>query len=129
MGLLLHFQKTRGSSVSKGPFERIVFDGETVREKAGGPIIATHFPHTWSVDDEEFLRLDVEPSVVVTWEGFAGTPSTTGHLSCVNGIAFIDRRIFAVVDREHGDWYLLREGQHWQVLDLQPVPSSDSDPR
>jgi hypothetical protein len=126
MGLLLHFQKTRGSSVSKGPFERIVFESETVREKAGGAIIATHFPHTWAVDGEEFLRLDVEPTVVVSWEGFGGSPSTTGHLSCVNGIAFIDRRIFAVVDREHGDWYLLREGQHQAVLELQPAPPSDS---
>jgi hypothetical protein len=126
MGLLLHFQKTRGASISKGPFERIVFEGETVREKTGGSIVATHLPHTWFVDGEEFLRLDVEPSVVVSWEGFAGSPSTTGHLSCVNGIAFIDRRIFAVVDREHADWYLLREGQHRPVLDLQPAPASDS---
>ena len=125
MGLLLHFQKTRGASVSKGPFDGIVFEGETVREKAGGPIIATHLPHTWAVEGEEFLRLDVEPFVVVSWEGFAGSPSTTGHLSCVNGIAFIDRRIFAVVDREHGDWYLLREGQHRPVLDLQPAPSPE----
>ena len=126
MGLLLHFQKTRGAPVSKGPFERIVFEGETLREKTGGPIIAAHLPHTWVVDGEEFLRLDVEPSVVVSWEGFAGSPSTTSHLSCVNGIAFIDRRIFAVVDREHGDWYLLREGQHRPVLDLQPALSPDS---
>ena len=55
MGLLLHFQKTRGASISKGPFERIVFEGETVREKTNGSIIAAHLPHTWVVDGEEFL--------------------------------------------------------------------------
>lgn len=117
--MLLNFQKTLGPSLCKGPFERIVFEGKTLREKPGGPIIATHLPHTWAVDGEDFLRLDVEPPVVVSWEGFAGSPSTTGHLSCVNGIAFIDRRIFAVADRERGDWYLLREGQHHAVLDVQ----------
>jgi len=54
--------------------------------------------------------------VMVTWDGFAGTPSTTGHFSSVDGIAFIDRRMFAVVDRQQGDWYLLREGFHQALL-------------
>ena len=121
MGILLNFQKACGSPLSRGPFNKIVSERETVREKAGGPIIATHLPHTWAVDGEEFLRLDIEPHVVVNWLGFAGSPSTTGHLSCVNGIAFIDRRIFAVVDRQNGDWYLLREGQHEPVLNIEPA--------
>jgi len=28
----------------------------------------------------------------------------------------MDRRMFAVVDRQQGDWYLLREGVHQAVL-------------
>ena len=54
-------------------------------------------------------------------EGFEGAPSTTGHLSSVNGIAYIDRRIFAVVERQNDDWYLLREGVHQAVLCVHPV--------
>jgi len=91
-------------------------EGETVRERRGGPVIATHLPHCWAVDGGEFLRLDVEPAVRVTWEGFAGAPSTIGHFSSVDGIAYMDRRMFAVVDRQQGDWYLLREGVHQAVL-------------
>lgn len=121
MTILLKFQQMRGASATRGPFDRIVFEGETVRKEAGGSIIATHLPHCWLVDGEEFLRLDVEPSVAVTWAGFSGSDSTTGHVSCVDGIAYIDRRIFAVVDRQRSDWYLLREGQHQPVLTLEPL--------
>jgi hypothetical protein len=121
LAVLLKFQKTHGASVSRGPFDKVVFEGATVREKTGGPILATHLPHAWEVVGDEFLRLDVEPHVVLTWEGFPGSLSTTGHLSCVDGIAFIDRRIFAVVDRQNGDWYLLREGQHQPVLIVEPA--------
>jgi hypothetical protein len=113
------FQNTRGSAVARGPFSSIVLEGETVREKRGGAVIARHLPHSWTVDGAEFLRLDVEPIVKVTWDGFAGSPSTTGHFSSVNGIAFIDRRMFAVVDRQQRDWYLLREGFHQALLCLE----------
>jgi len=117
----VQFQNTRGLSISRGPFDSIVLERETVRVRRGGPVIAMHLPHTWTVDGGEFLRLDIEPAVAVTWEGFAGTPSTTGHFSSVNGIAYIDRRIFAVVDRQQGDWYLLREGVHQAVLCIEPI--------
>ena len=121
MALLLKFQKARGPGVSRGPFHKVVFERETIREQAGGKIIATHLPHCWLVDEQECLRLDIEPFVAVTWEGFNGSDSTTGHLSCVDGIAYIDRRIFAFVDRERGDWYLLRQGLHQPVLTLAPI--------
>jgi hypothetical protein len=119
--ILLKFEKAHGPSISVGPFNAIVFERETIRAQTGGPVIATHLPDCWSVAGEEFLRLDVEPSVVVTWEGFRGSPSTTGQLHCIDGVAYIDRRMFAVVDRERGDWYLKREGRHHRVLMLEPV--------
>ena len=103
MSVHLQFQNARGLTLHKGPFNSFVLEGETIREQRGGNIIAVHLPHCWSVEGAEFLRLDVEPSVVATWEGFGGGPSTTGHLSSVDGIAFIDRRMFAVVDRQNDD--------------------------
>ena len=52
-----------------------------------------------------------------------GTLCLTGDcgncLAQVDGVAYIDRRMFAVVDRERGDWYLLREGRHHPVLMIQ----------
>jgi hypothetical protein len=121
LAILLRFQKAHGPSISKGPFESIVFERGTVREHKGGPIIAEHLPQYWAVDGEDFLRLDVEPPVLVTWERFLGAPSTTGQLHCVDSVAYLDRRMFAVIDRQHGDWYLLREGRHQPVLMLKAV--------
>jgi hypothetical protein len=119
--ILLKFEKAHGQSLSVGPFNALVFERETIRTQTGGPVIAKHLSASWSVSGEEFLRLDVEPHVVVTWEGFRGSPSTTGQLHCVDGVAYIDRRMFAVVDRERGDWYLKREGQHHRAFIVQAV--------
>jgi len=77
--LQLHFQNIRGAKLTKGPFNSIVLEGETVRVQRGGDIIAVHLPHSWSVEGVEFLRLDVEPEVRVAWEGFEGAPSTSGR--------------------------------------------------
>ena len=112
---MLTFSKTTGEQIARGPFPQIRFEGEKISD-ATGTAIAAHLPHGWSVDGEDYLRLDISGPVRVTWEGYAGSPSTTGHLSCVNGVAYIDRRILALVDRERGDWYLLREGQHRVAL-------------
>lgn len=44
------------------------------------------------------------------------------YLSWANGIAYIDRRMFAIVDHERRDWYLVREAQHHPILLPQPLP-------
>jgi len=120
LAIKLKFERA-GASLFRGPFNSVVFERETVREEQGGPVIASLVFHCWTIDGLEFLRLDVLSPVRVTWEGFAGAPSTTGQLHCIDGVAYIDRRMFAVVDRERGDWYLLRERQHQPVLVVQPA--------
>jgi len=119
LAIVLKFQKAHGPTLTRGPFKTLVFERETAREQTGAPVIATHSAQGWVVNGDEFLRLDVEPAVVVTWAGFLGGSSTTGRLHSVDGVAYIDRRMFAVVDRERGDWYLLREGRHHPVLMIQ----------
>ena len=114
------FSKTTGEQVSRGPFATVRFEGEHIRDGGGTPI-ASHLPHGWTVDGEDYLRLDITGPVSVTWEGYAGGVSTSGHFSCINGVAYIDRRILAFVDRERGDWYLLREARHCAALLLTPV--------
>jgi hypothetical protein len=37
------------------------------------------------------------------------------------GVTYIDRRMFAVADRERRDWYLVREGQHHTTLRIEPA--------
>ena len=119
--MILTFSKATGGQTAKGPFSAVRFEGEAIREREGAAPIASHLAYGWSVDGEDYLRLDVGGPVRVSWAGFAGAPSTTGHFSCVNGVAYIDRRILAFVDRERGDWYLVREGVHRDALLVQPA--------
>ena len=86
-----------------------------------GETIDGHLSHGWQVAGADYLRLDVEAPARVTWEGHAGSPATSGHFSCVNGVAYIDRRILAFVDRERADGYLLREDHHCAALVVQPL--------
>ena len=121
MAIKLTLSKAAGGQVSLGPFRSVRFDGECVRDGHDGRKVAEHLLHGWKVEGEDYLRLDVDVGVRVTWEGHAGSPSTSGHFSCVNGVAYIDRRILAFVDRERNDWYLLREGHHCKALVLSPL--------
>ena len=121
MSIVLTFAKATGGKISKGPFSSVRFAGEQVYDaERGGKVIAAHAAYGWTVDDDEYLRLDAA-GVTVLWEGHPGAPSTTGHFSCVNGVAYIDRRILAFVDRTSRDWYLTREGQHQAALILKPA--------
>jgi hypothetical protein len=123
VSIVLTFQSRTGDRISKGPYPSVRLEGELIRERPGGPVIASHVPQGWNVDGKDYLRVDSETPVVVRWDGLpaSGTSATTGHFSSVDGVAYIDRRILAFVDRERSDWYLKREGCHKPVLFLEPV--------
>jgi hypothetical protein len=127
MSIVLTFQSSAGDRrISKGPYPCIRLEGEVIRERHGGPEIASHFSEGWwRVDGQDYLRLDSDGPVVVLWDGgpAGGTAATTGHFSSVDGIAYIDRRILAFVDLERHDWYLKRQGEHKPVLVLMPSKS------
>ena len=118
MALLLIFTKTTGEQVSKGPFSFVRFEGERIFDGESGQVIGVHSVDGWALDGEHYLRLDISGPVAVTWKGHRGDAATTGHFSCVNGVAYIDRRILGFVDRERDDWYLLRQGKHQSALML-----------
>src|SRR4051812_16270783 len=101
MSIVLTFQSSEGDRrVSKGPYPSIRLEGEVIRERRSGPVIASHVSAGWRVDGVEYLRVDIEAPVVVLWDGSPaeGTAATTGHFSSVDGIAYIDRRVLAFVD-------------------------------
>lgn len=121
LSVMLVFSKAAGARLSLGPFAAVRFEGERLCDGASGSTIAEHLSHGWQVAGADYLRLDIEAPMRVTWDGHAGSPATSGHFSCVNGVAYIDRRILAFVDRERRDWYLLREGHHCPALTVEPL--------
>jgi hypothetical protein len=121
--IVLTFQSSAGERVSTGPYPSVRFEGTLIRDPHAQAVIASHVPDGWSLEGKHFLRVDCEVPVVVLWDGAPaqGTPGTTGHFSSVDGVAYIDRRILAFVDRERNDWYLKREGHHIPAFVLEPV--------
>ena len=37
-------------------------------------------------------------------------------VSCVDGVAYVDERVFAVLDRDVRDWFSYDSGQRWPVM-------------
>ena len=125
--MVLVFSDSGGSTITKGPYSQVRFEGEVVRSVANGPIIARHENHVWKVDGKDYPRCDCEEAAWVHFERVDGSKSKTygplEHLSFMDGVAFVDRRVFAFVDRGAVDWYCHDDGRHWPLMLIEPSAS------
>ena len=112
-----------GVSLTKGPYAALRFEGEVLREVAGGPVIARHAHHAWHADGATYVRLDCRARVQVHFEQADGSRSTMygpyESVSFLNGIAYANHEIFAFVDRTVPDWYSHEEERHWAIMIVQ----------
>ncbi len=119
------FSRPRGEQKKKGPYECLRFEGELVRATRDGAVIARHVDHQWVVDGENFSRLDFEGRVKVQFCRVDKTVSQSygpfESFSCVDGIAYRERSVFAFVDRSVGDWYCHDDGHHWPLMVVEPA--------
>lgn len=119
------FSSAFGSPAKIGPLSSLRFEGELLREAAGGPVLATHEEHQWVVNGERYTRLECDCSVVVRFARVDGSASATygpfEHFSCTDGVAYADRQVFAFVDRSVGDWYCHDDGRHWPLMLVEPA--------
>jgi len=103
-----------------GTFEELVFNGEEVRT-TDGSVRAVHTHNRWRAGDsgESFLRLDIiGPLVVRGGERDASTLGPYLHFSCVDGVSYVERRVFGFWDLQLRDWYVVDLGRHWKTLRL-----------
>lgn len=109
----------------KGPYRSVRFEGEVIRAEAGGPIVAKHEGHEWQVDAERYSRLECNCRVTVHFERVDGTRSKTygpyASMSFIDGVAYVDHRIFAFVDRSIVDWYCHEDDKHWPLMIVSPA--------
>ena len=109
----------------KGPYPWLRFEGEIIRAEPGGPVIARHEHHQWQVDGERYNRLECECRVLLHFERVDGSRSRTfgpyESVSFIDGVAYVDHRIFAFVDRSIVDWYCHEDERHWPLMIIQPV--------
>ena len=124
--LELFFERTSGGRSRKGPYGALRFEGEVLRETAGGPVIAKHENHEWVVDGARYTRMECQCRVDVHFERVDGQVSRTygpyENLSFIDGVAFAEREIFAFADRSIVDWYCHADGRHWPLMMVRPAP-------
>jgi hypothetical protein len=125
MQLVLTFSATSTASASLGPFPEVWFDGETIRARPDGDALAVHRSHAWEVNGGRYVRLDCNLPVCVRFVGENGSSSEKQgpftHLSCIDGVCYVDREVFAVVDRTQDDWYAISAERHWHAMVLSPA--------
>ena len=123
--MVLVFSGTNAPDITKGPFPRVRFEGEVVRSVESGPIIAHHEGQSWIVDGERYSRCDCAKAAWVHFERVDGSRSKTygplDHLSFQDGVAFVNRQVFAFVDRGAVDWYCHDDGRHWPLMIVEPA--------
>jgi hypothetical protein len=107
-------------TIELGPFHEVWIDGEVLRAERGGPMLARHQGHSWTVQGRQFFRLDCECPVRLHFENERGERSAVWgpfmHFSWADGIAYGDGEIYANIDLETKLWYSHKDQRHWRDL-------------
>jgi hypothetical protein len=119
MAMVVTFEKLDGTTLSLGPFKALRFEGREL-SAVDGPSIAVHESHHWLVRGEDYLRLDCEGPLTITFLDAAGTASRQfgpyAHFSSVDGIAYRDHQVFCHLDEATNRWHLRAEQRDWPVM-------------
>jgi hypothetical protein len=124
-GLFLEFANIRGAARRLGPYDRLCFEGETLVAVPRAEL-ARHVNHEWHLTaGGVYTRLECNQAVRVHFSAHQRLQSAAmgpfNDFSCVDGIFYVNRKVFAFIDREHGDWYSHELGTHWKVLVVEPA--------
>jgi hypothetical protein len=121
MNLVLTFVHPSKPPKTLGPFAAIRFDAESLRETVNGAPVAIHRDHQWHVGTEKYFRLDTTTRVHCHFERLTQNEGSKRfgpfeQFSAIDGIAYVDDRVFAFVDTKIGDWFCYEDGHHWEVM-------------
>ena len=114
-----------GPTVELGPFLEVRIDGEALRARRGGEVLARHRSHAWLVHERSFFRLDCASPVCLHFENeYSECSPVYGpfmHFSMADGIAYGDGAIYANLDVETKRWYDHRGQRYWPELVVKPA--------
>jgi len=123
--LELTFLRDTAPPKRKGPYRCVRLEGEVMRAEAGGPVIAKHERHEWQVDGAPYARLQCNCRATVHFERMDGVKSKKygpyESVSFIDGVAYVDHRIFAFADRSIVDWYCHEDDKHWPLMIITPA--------
>ena len=122
MNLILSFIHVDKSTKTVGPFHAVRLDATGLRDAANNELIAVHHEHQWEVRGVRYYRLDSTSRVRIQFEESAQGPGQSRHFgpyarfSAVDGIAYVDDRVFAYVDAPSAHWFCYEDGHHWRAM-------------
>ena len=102
-----------------GPFDSIWLNSEGMKSDAKGSMRAPYRKHQWEVDGLSYFRLDCTAQVTVHFEDGAERSSQYGpykRFSAVNGLAYGDDKVIAVMDYKADKWFYYDSGYYWPVM-------------
>ena len=106
--------------IEVGNFHELVFTKDEI-QAPDGRVVAAHQHNRWREGQggEPFVRLDlVGPLTIHCSDGEASRLGPYEHFSCVDGVAYVERRVFGFWDLQQRDWYLVDLGAHCKSLRL-----------
>lgn len=122
MNLILSFVHFNKPTKAVGPFHAVRLDATGLRDAANDELIAVHHEHQWEVQGVRYYRLDSTSRVRIRFEKSPqGSPQSRhfgpyARFSAVDGIAYVDDRVFAYVDAPSSDWFCYEDGHHWRAM-------------
>jgi hypothetical protein len=101
-----------------GAFDALVLGYDEVRVEEDNSRLIKHRNNRWySEEGEEYATLDIiGPFMATGPNGEKLGPYST--LSMFDGVAYVDSRVFAFTDVQHGTWYMHDVGVHWKAIGL-----------
>ena len=108
-----------------GPFERLRFDVKGMTTYSSG-VVVPYRAHQWEVEKISYFRLDCTAHVLVSFERGekrSRTYGPFGRFSAVNGLAYADDGVIAVLDQKIGEWLYYDDGYHWPVMVVAKAPT------
>ncbi len=100
-----------------GDFDSLVLSETGLHTPSVSEPLATHVHHRWLVHDQGHTYTELKITGPLWVDGPQEQhlgPYLT--LSMLNGVLYVDQRIFGFFDAGHDDWYITDLGQHWKSL-------------
>ena len=119
MNVIFTFVHPTNPSKVLGPFERLWFDAKGMSTDRPGSVLVPYRNHQWEVEKVSYFRLDCTAHVMLSFERGekrSRTYGPFGRFSAVNGLAYADDGVVAVLDQKIGEWLYYDDGYHWPTM-------------
>jgi hypothetical protein len=103
-----------------GAHEEVVLAYDELRSSDGRTLLARHLHNRWFVEGgDQYPMLEiVGPLTVTTVSGQSRTMGPYENLTMFDGVAYVEKRVFAFTDVQQGDWYMHDVGAHWPAMKI-----------